>query len=136
MRTRARLVTSVLALAVGSSVLLSAAGQLAGSAAAIQLQLADLLFRQADYRTAMGVYQRVTQNEDPALRTRARAGTVRSALRIAEFQVAATHAAAIVQMFALLGALTEQEAGGAPRLRVVGGEDHVAEELPAFLSRA
>jgi hypothetical protein len=49
---------------------------------------------------------------------------------------AATHAAAIVDMFALLSALAEHEAGSAPRLRVVGGEDHVAEEVPAFLSRA
>lgn len=95
MRTRTRLVTSVLALVAASSVLLSARGQLSGSAAAIQLQLADLLFGHADYRAAMGVYQRVVASDDPALMTRARVGTVRSALRIAEFGVAATHAAAL-----------------------------------------
>ena len=59
MPARARSVAFVLALLVAGSVILSAAGQLSGSAAAIQLQLADLLFGQADYRAALGVYQRV-----------------------------------------------------------------------------
>jgi len=49
-------------------------------------------------------------------------------------QEAAAHAASILDMFALLSVMTEQDA--APRLRIVGGEDHVAEDVPAFLSRA
>ena len=49
-------------------------------------------------------------------------------------QDASTHAASILEMFAVLSMLAEQEA--APRLRIVGGEDHVAEDVPAFLSRA
>lgn len=49
-------------------------------------------------------------------------------------QDASTHAASILEMFTALSALAEQEA--APRLRIVGGDDHVAEEVPAFLSRA
>lgn len=49
-------------------------------------------------------------------------------------QDAAAHAARILEMFAVLSALTEQDA--APRLRIVGGEDHVAGDVPSFLSRA
>ncbi len=92
MPARARSVVVVFALLVAGSVILPAAGQLSGSAAAIQLQLADLLFGQADYRAALGVYQRVVNTDDPNLSARARAGTVRSALRIAEFRVAETNA--------------------------------------------
>lgn len=48
---------------------------------------------------------------------------------------AAEHAVRILEIYAQLCATTELEA--APRLRVVGGEDHGrADELPAFLSRA
>jgi Flp pilus assembly protein TadD len=93
MPARVRSTLAVVAFLVGASVLLSAGGN--GSAAAIQLQLADLLFGHADYRGAMGVYQRVVESDDPVLSTRARIGTVRSALRIAEFRVAGTHAAAL-----------------------------------------
>jgi Flp pilus assembly protein TadD len=92
MPARARSVAAVLSLLVAASVLLSASGPLAESAAAIQLQLADLLFGQADYRGALGVYQRVVGSADLQLSTRARFGTVRSALRIAEFRVAEAHA--------------------------------------------
>ncbi|HET7204164.1 MAG TPA: hypothetical protein VFI92_12435 [Steroidobacteraceae bacterium] len=48
---------------------------------------------------------------------------------------AAEHAERILEMYAQLCAMTELDA--APRLRVVGGEEHSrAEDLPAFLSRA
>jgi hypothetical protein len=49
-------------------------------------------------------------------------------------QDAAAHARSILEMFAVLSVMTEQDA--APRLRIVGGEDHVAGDVPAFLSRA
>lgn len=49
-------------------------------------------------------------------------------------QDAAAHATRILEMFMLLSATTEQDT--APRLRVVGGEDHVATDVPSFLSRA
>ncbi len=49
-------------------------------------------------------------------------------------QDAAAHATSILEMFAMLSVTTEQDA--APRLRIVGGEDHVAEDVPPFLSRA
>jgi hypothetical protein len=47
---------------------------------------------------------------------------------------AAMHAAAIVDMFATLSALAEQEAAQSKRLRVVGFDER--EDVPAFLSRA
>ncbi|HEX9208215.1 MAG TPA: hypothetical protein VF851_08260 [Steroidobacteraceae bacterium] len=49
-------------------------------------------------------------------------------------QDAGRHATSILEMFAALGTSTEQEA--TPRLRIVGGEDHVDDEVPGFLSRA
>lgn len=94
MRQHARLVTSVVAL-LSATVLLSAGGQLSDSTARIQLQVADLLFTHADYRHALGIYQRVTASDDADLRTRARFGAARSALRVAEFGIAAIHAAAL-----------------------------------------
>ena len=48
---------------------------------------------------------------------------------------AAAHAAAILEMFATLSALAEQEAAQAKRLRVVGADER-SEDVPAFLSRA
>ena len=48
---------------------------------------------------------------------------------------AAEHAVCILEMYAQLCSMTELDA--APRLRVVGGDDHGrGEDLPAFLSRA
>jgi hypothetical protein len=49
-------------------------------------------------------------------------------------QDASRYATSILEMFAGLGVPSEQEA--APRLRLVGGEDHVGEDVPSFLSRA
>ena len=49
-------------------------------------------------------------------------------------QDAAAHATNILEMFAVLSVTTEQDA--APRLRIVGGEDHLTPDVPAFLSRA
>jgi hypothetical protein len=49
---------------------------------------------------------------------------------------AAAHAAAILEMFAVLCALAEQDTATAPRLRIVGGADDDPGEVPAFLSRA
>ncbi len=95
MRVRTGCVASVLAVLVASTVLLTASGERSGPEAAIQLRLADVLFEQANYRTAMGVYRRVAVNTDPDLQTRAQIGTVRSALRLAEFRIAAAHAAAL-----------------------------------------
>lgn len=95
MRVRTWCVASVLAFLAASTVLLTASGERSGPEAAMQLRLADVLFEQANYRTAMGVYRRVAGHDDRELRTRGQIGTVRSALRIAEFRIAATHAATL-----------------------------------------
>jgi predicted aspartyl protease/Flp pilus assembly protein TadD len=61
--------------------------------ATVQISLADVLFEQADYRAALHVYMAATDCEDLTVRDRARAGAVRSALRLSEFAVAATQLA-------------------------------------------
>ena len=63
--------------------------------ASMQIAAADILYGHADYRAAMHVYLAATECEDAAIRDRARVGTVRSALRIAEFGVAITQLAGL-----------------------------------------
>lgn len=63
--------------------------------ASMQIAAADILYGRADYRSAMHIYMAATECEDAAIRDRARAGTVRSALRIAEFGVAMTQLAGL-----------------------------------------
>ncbi len=69
--------------------------KVSAATAKLQIAAADLLYDQADYRSAMHVYMAATDCEDAAVRDRARAGTVRSALRIAEFGVAMTQLAGL-----------------------------------------
>ncbi|HOC18060.1 MAG TPA: aspartyl protease family protein [Vicinamibacterales bacterium] len=86
----------VLGLAVaGLSLTLAARERPTSSIAAAQLGVADVLFSQAEYRAAMRVYLQASLVEDAELRERAREGAIRGALRIGEFGVAATHAAAL-----------------------------------------
>jgi predicted aspartyl protease/Flp pilus assembly protein TadD len=82
----------ILVLSVG---LLASKDKLSPATATVQITLADILYDQADYRAAMHLYLRATDCEEPSVRDRARAGTVRAALRIAEFGMAATHVAAL-----------------------------------------
>jgi hypothetical protein len=49
-------------------------------------------------------------------------------------QDAAAHATSILEMLVVQSALSGQDA--APRLRIVGGDDHGGGDVPAFLSRA
>ena len=78
------------------SLSITAAGrQVSAATATIQISLADILFEHADYRTALQTYLAATECEDSALRDRARAGAVRSALRLAEFGVAASQVVAL-----------------------------------------
>ena len=53
-----------------------------------QSQLATELYESARYREALGAYEQVAQSGDEGLVARARKGKVRSALRIAEFEMA------------------------------------------------
>src|SRR5512133_1512185 len=95
MTVRTRLAV-VLALVGLLSLSVAAASRKVSSAtASVQIAVADVLYDHADYRAAMHTYMAATDCEDLALRDRARAGTVRSALRIAEFGVAVTHLASL-----------------------------------------
>ncbi len=85
----------VLGLVVAGLSLTLAAREPSPSTAAAQLGVADILFSQAEYRAAMRVYLQAALVDDPGLRERAREGAIRGALRIGEFAIASTHAAAL-----------------------------------------
>ncbi|HLG57374.1 MAG TPA: hypothetical protein VI485_18675, partial [Vicinamibacterales bacterium] len=81
----------MLALAVVAAVFaagLRAAGQAVPDDPAAQYQLASQLYESAQYREALGAYELATHSDDEDLVARARKGKVRTALRIAEFDVA------------------------------------------------
>ncbi len=63
----------------------------------VQLQLGNLLYADGRYREAMTAFQRALGTEEPRVRVPARAGVVRSALRIAEFAIARTEAITLRQ---------------------------------------
>ena len=92
MTVRTRRVACLLVSIPALTIILAARGQVDVTAAAVQLQLADVLLAQGEYRNALGVYRHVVRVEEPDLRTRARIGTVRAALRLGLFDLAATHA--------------------------------------------
>ena len=71
---------------------LGAAGQGAQEDPAVQFQLATDFFESARYEEALNAYDLALRGDDLALGTRARKGKVRSALRIAEFDLARAEA--------------------------------------------
>jgi len=89
MRRSLRVVCVAAALVAGTTLAIRAN---ATSDAELQFQLASLLFEETRYREAVDAFERATQTDDPALEVRARKGKVRSALRIAEFDLARTEA--------------------------------------------
>jgi predicted aspartyl protease/Flp pilus assembly protein TadD len=89
-RTRLAVVISFVCL-LSLSVVAATQKRISAATATVQIAIADILYDRADYRAAMQTYMAATACEDQALRDRARAGTVRSALRVAEFSVAARH---------------------------------------------
>jgi predicted aspartyl protease/Flp pilus assembly protein TadD len=95
MTIRTRLVVVLACVSLLSLSLIAASTKVSPATALVQIRLADVLYDYADYRAAMHTYLAATKCEDVELRDRARAGTVRSALRIAEFGVAATQLAAL-----------------------------------------
>ena len=56
--------------------------------AELQFQLGNLLTEETRFREALDAYNRALQTDDHDLQVRARAGKVKSALRIAEFDLA------------------------------------------------
>jgi predicted aspartyl protease/Flp pilus assembly protein TadD len=95
MTARTRLAVVVASVCLLSLSVVAASRTMSPATAAMQLRVADVLYERADYRAAMHFYLAATNCDDEALRGLARAGAVRSALRIAEFGVAATQVAAL-----------------------------------------
>ncbi|HEX7485453.1 MAG TPA: aspartyl protease family protein [Vicinamibacterales bacterium] len=95
MTIRTRLVVASACVCLLSWSVVAASKKVSSATATIQIELADVLYDHADYRSAMHTYLAATNCEDVTLRDRARAGTVRSALRIAEFGVAVTQLAGL-----------------------------------------
>ena len=70
-----------------------AAGQVAATAdPATQIQIGNEAFEGARYQEAIDAYNRAIESSDPALVMRARKGKVRTALRVAEFELAKVEA--------------------------------------------
>ena len=70
-------------------------GQTPAEDPSAQYQLGTELYDSARYREALGAFESATRADDPALVVRARKGKVRSALRIAEFDLAWREAATL-----------------------------------------
>jgi predicted aspartyl protease/Flp pilus assembly protein TadD len=94
MRTRLVVVLSLVCL-LSLSVVAASNKKVSAATAAVQIAVADVLYDHADYRAAMHTYMAATDCEEVSLRDRAQAGTVRSALRIAEYGVAVAHLEAL-----------------------------------------
>jgi Flp pilus assembly protein TadD/predicted aspartyl protease len=86
MPIRPRLPLAVLALI--TALVVSARGGGSGNDAAIQFQLASLLFEETRYGEALEAYRKAADTEDTSLRLPAQIGIVKSALRIGEFSEA------------------------------------------------
>ena len=95
MTIRPRLALALACVCLLSLTVTAASRKVSAATATVQISLADILFDHADYRTALRTYLAATECEDQVLRDRARAGAVRTALRLAEFGVAASHLAAL-----------------------------------------
>ena len=79
-RVRARVIA--LALLVGGTLVVRGA---ADTDADLQLQLATLLYDETRYQEALQAFDQATQTTNPQLAVRARKGTVRTSLKVAEF---------------------------------------------------
>jgi predicted aspartyl protease/cytochrome c-type biogenesis protein CcmH/NrfG len=76
------------AIVMGGALALRGADRIATGEAELQYQLANILFEETRYQEALTAYDRATRADDPALAGRARKGKVRTALRVAEFDLA------------------------------------------------
>ena len=82
-----RFVLSAAAVMAGTLVL-GADDKITAGDAELQYQLGNLLSEETRYREALDAFDKATHTEDPALQLRARQGKVKTALRIAEFDLA------------------------------------------------
>lgn len=93
MPTRFRLPLVVLALS--AALVVSARGGVPGSDAAVQLQVATLLFDETRYSEALEAFRKAAESDDRSIAVPARVGVVKSALRIGEFTEAQREAQAL-----------------------------------------
>ena len=87
MRWTPRFVLCAAALVAGTLVI-HADDKITAGNAELQFQLGNLLTEETRFREALDAYDRALQTEDHDLQVRARAGKVKTALRIAEFDLA------------------------------------------------
>lgn len=92
-----RTVLVCVAVAVAVPLLGSSVSAISSDAAEIELQMADLLFRDGRYIDAFDTYQRVEASEDPHVHRRALIGSIRSALRLADYAHASEDAAELMR---------------------------------------
>jgi predicted aspartyl protease/Tfp pilus assembly protein PilF len=91
-------VVAVTGMIVAAGLMIHADGQLPSQSAEIQLRLGQLLFEQGQYPEALDAYRHAVQSDDSATAREARAGVIRTALRVAEFDVARREADALVNI--------------------------------------
>ena len=89
-RTRASVIT--VALLIGATLVVRGA---ADTDADLQLQLATLLYDETRYQEALQAFDQATKTDDPLIAVRARKGTVRTSLKVAEFGRARREAEAL-----------------------------------------
>jgi hypothetical protein len=88
MRITLRLALITAVVAMGATLVLRAQNNFSDDDAALQFQLGTLLFDEARYRESLVAFDRATRGGDAVVTVRARMGKIRSALRIAEFNMA------------------------------------------------
>ncbi len=91
MRRTLRFVLSAAAV-VACTLVLRADDQITAGDAELQFQLGNLLSDETRYREALDAFDKAIHTDDPSLLLRAREGKVKTALRIAEFDLAQTEA--------------------------------------------
>lgn len=95
MTTRTRLGVVLALVCLLSLSVLASSRKVSRATGAMQIAVADVLYDHGQYRSAMRTYLAATACEDAEMRDRARKGTVRAALKIAEFGVAITQMTAL-----------------------------------------
>ncbi len=85
----------VLVAALCAAVVLSLEARGPGADAALQFQLAELLYEETRFDEARDAFRRAADTDDPVLRMRARIGVVKTALLVGEFEEAQREAAGL-----------------------------------------
>jgi len=83
-----RFVLSAVAVVTACALVLGADDRITSGDAELQFQLGNLLSDETRYREALDAFDKATHTDDRALQQRARQGKVKTALRIAEFDLA------------------------------------------------